>query len=132
METERAKRQSNMGSHRTRGEQHTASARSARNSFPMHAFFFFAQGPRSRLKVTALCHHFICTLSGRFALHLHDMYVLRCLYTRYHKKQHKIVKVHILHCALRKSGGLSGRLAIQSPLTQGAQEGLRLAKKPHF
>ena len=31
-----------------------------------------------------------------------------------------------------QSGGLSGRLAIPSPLTQGAQEGLRLAKKPTF
>ena len=31
-----------------------------------------------------------------------------------------------------QSGGLSGRLAIPSPLTQGAQEGLRLAKKTNF
>ena len=41
METEREKRQPNMESHRTRGEHHTASARSACNSFPMRAFFFF-------------------------------------------------------------------------------------------
>ena len=63
---QREKRQSNIESLRTTGEQHTASAR-AQHATVFSCVLFVAQGLRSMLKVTAHCHHLICALPPREA-----------------------------------------------------------------